>query len=201
MQYRENARIAKAPAVDLKGPVEALADSSWSSGHPWRGRTMFYQVLTRANRSRATLPALGQGLNPEERSRLATLRPQLRQPASRGVDNRQGNLDDGLVQVVIVKQEAPVYPEGEFDDPIEFIDGEVVLIVTIGRQGDVTNIEVDRSSSRLFESAAREAAQKSEYRPATRNGTPEPGTIRLNYTFKVPVDPIDPETGEPANQP
>ena len=103
--------------------------------------------------------------------------------------------------MAIVKQEAPVYPEGAFDDPIEFIDGEVVLIVSIGRQGDVTGIEVDRSSNRLFEDAAREAAQKSEYRPATRGGIPEPGTIRLNYTFKVPVAPTDPATGQPADQP
>jgi len=177
--------------------VEALADSSWSFGHPWRGRTMFYQVLSRSNHSRAALPALGQGLNAQERSRLAALRPQLRQPAGGGVDNRANNPDDGLVLVVIVKQEAPVYPEGAFDDPIEFIDGEVVLVVTIGRQGDVTKIEVDRSSNRLFEEAAREAAQKSEYRSAKRNGIPEPGIIRLNYTFTVPAIPIDSATGQP----
>ena len=187
-------------STQIRQEVEALADSSWSSGHPWRGRTMFYQVLSRANRSRAALPELGQGLTAQERSKLASLRPQLRQPSSGGVDNRE-NPDSAVIQVVIIKQEAPVYPEDAFDDPIEFIDGEVVLIVSIGRQGDVTDIEVDRSSSRLFEDAAREAAQKSEYRSASRGGIPEPGTIRLNYTFKVPVVPTDPATGQPVNQP
>ena len=182
----------------IREEVTALADSSWSYGHPWRGRTMFYQVLARANRSRAALPALGQGLDAQERARLANLRPQLRAPSSGGTDNRNANPDENVVNVVIVKQEPPVYPEDAFEDPIQYINGEVVLVVTIGRTGDVTNIEVDRSTSRVFEEPAKAAAQKSEYRPATRDGKPEPGTIRLNYTFTVP-DTATPVT--PANQP
>jgi TonB family protein len=176
-------------ALDMRTEVEALPDSAWSHGHPWRGRTMFFQVLGRAQRSRSALPALGEGLSDEERSRLSQLRPKLRQPDLSGANRAGVSEDDGLVQAVIVKQEPPVYPEAATTD------GEVILVVHIGRQHDVSQVEVVSSTDPIFEQPAIEAARASEYRSATRNGIPEPGTIRLNYSFKVPTAPE--QTGSP----
>jgi TonB family protein len=174
-------------ALDLRAEVEALPDSAWSSGIAWRGRTMFFQVLSRALRSRSALPALGDGLSDQEKSRLAQLRPNLRQPQASGASNVPAE-DEGLVQAAIVKQEPPIYPEAAT------IDGEVILVVSIGRQHDVTKVEVASSTDPIFEQPAIEAARRSEYRSATRNGIPEPGTIRLNYSFKVPTAPTSPES-------
>lgn len=175
------------PLEDLADPIlqeiDALPDSAWSSGHPWRGRTMFFQVLARAQRSRAALPSLGQGLSDQERARLSNLRPNLRKPVLSGLDNRDSG-DADLVPVSIIKQEPPVYPEAATTD------GEVTLVVYIGRQGDVTRIDVASSTDPIFEQPAIAAARTSVYTSATRNGVPEPGVIRLTYPFKVSTAPV-----------
>lgn len=175
-------------AASMLQEVAALPDSAWSSGHPWRGRTMFYQVLARVQRSRAGLPQLGEGLGDSERGRLSQLGPRLRQPVLSGLDSDSAN-DEDYVKVALVKQEQAVYP------PAATTDGAVVLDVYVGRQHDVVKIEVISSTDPVFEDAARQAARLSEYRSATRNGIPEPGTIRLEYPFQVPQDQS--ATGQP----
>jgi TonB family protein len=172
-------------AGDMAIEIAALPDSSWSSGHPWRGRTMFYRVLGRASRSRASLPALGQGLDANERARLAELRPKLREPVIQGTDNRQIDAED-FVEAVLAKQEPATFPEQATTD------GEVTLVVHLGRLGDVSKVEVEDSTDAIFEQAAIDAARRSEYRSATRNGVPEPSTLRITYPFRVPAPvPID----------
>jgi len=183
-------------AAGMAAEVAALPDSSWSSGHPWRGRTMFYQVLARAQRSRASLPALGEGLDQSERARLAQLHPKLRQPVVT-TTGEQAPGEDQLVTAVLERQEPATFPADAT------MDGEVKLLVFLGRQGDVTRITVEETTStifteaELFEKAAIEAAQRSVYRPATRNGIPEPSTVRITYPFRVPGQPAV----NPANQP
>ena len=166
-------------AAEMALEIAALPDSTWSSEHPWRGRTMFFLVLARAERSRASLPALGAGLNSHERNRLVQLHPNLRQPVIKASGETSPSESD-LVAAVLEKQEQPIFPEEAN------MDGEVTLLVFIGRQGDVTKVTVVESTSILFEKAAIEAAQRSVFRSATRNGVPEPSSLKITYPFRVP---------------
>jgi TonB family protein len=166
-------------APDIQAEIEALPDSGWSRGRPWRGRTAFFQVLERDERGRATLPVLGENLDAQERSHLASsLRklPQQTQPAATG-------LDANLTPAAVVEQVAAEYP------PTATESGEVTLVVEVGRLGEVQNVRVENSTDRIFEEPAITAARESKYRAADRDGFPEPGTVRLIYKFAAPQSP------------
>jgi iron complex outermembrane recepter protein len=72
----------------------------------------------------------------------------------------------------------------------------VVLLVTVGVEGDVTDIEVAESAGAEFDRAARDALARWRFEPARRDGVAVPARISVPFHFDPP--PVPPE---PAPEP
>jgi TonB family protein len=174
----------------LRAQLETLPDSAWSSGHRWRGRTVYVQLLRREMRARGSIPKLGEGLDESERQRVAQLQRLQRQ------DARTQAVDPGVEPASVVEQEPPKYPAAATGA------GEVRLRVDVGRLGEVLDVTVEYASDPVFETPAIEAARSSLYRAAKRPpGIAEPGTVTLTYKFAAPDAPgsqqHDPQEQDP----
>ncbi|HEX7916844.1 MAG TPA: energy transducer TonB [Rudaea sp.] len=67
------------------------------------------------------------------------------------------------------------------------VEGTVILRVLVGEDGNVKDIEVDRSSgSRDLDRAAREAVMKWKFRPGVRGGVAYAGWARVPISFALP---------------
>lgn len=79
---------------------------------------------------------------------------------------------------------APRYP---VEAARQGIDGSVVLLVTIGADGGVREVEVEKSTpTGVFDAAAVEAARKWKFTPEMRDGQPvEGGRVRVPITFET----------------
>lgn len=65
-------------------------------------------------------------------------------------------------------------------------EGTVVLEIAVDAQGNVTGATVATSSgSSALDSAARAAASKLKFTPASRNGAPVGGTVRIPFAFRL----------------
>ncbi len=171
---REYALADLQPA--LRTQIETLPDSAWSDARSWRGRTAFVQVLSREQRARSTIPKLGKGLDDAARQRLARLQ-RLQQRDAR----QQQNLDPDVEPAAVTDQKQPEYPAAATGG------GTVVLLVDVGRLGEVLDVRVESSTDPIFESPAIDAARRSRYSAARRPpGIAEPGTVRLTYRFQAP---------------
>jgi TonB family protein len=166
----------------IRAEIEALPDSAWSRGRPWRGRTAFFQVLRREERRRGSVPPLGENLDDKERSRLANLYRAAERPATAPPPG----VDPDLVPAAVVDQVKAEFP------PAASESGEVTLAVEVGRIGDVVSVRVESSTHPIFEPPAIAAARASTYRAAMRAGLPEPGTVRLTYRFAAPASAESP---------
>lgn len=82
------------------------------------------------------------------------------------------------------------YPEGAQGD------GEVLLTITVQKDGSVRSVEVVKGAE-PFASAAKDAALQFRFDPATRNGQPVAAKIRFAFTFRPPVV-NEPAPEEPA---
>jgi protein TonB len=77
----------------------------------------------------------------------------------------------------------PKYPPAAFRQGIE---GEVILIVDVDAQGNVTDVSVEKSSrNRDLDRAAMEAARKWRFNPSTVNGQPAAGRVRVPVAFRL----------------
>jgi TonB family protein len=65
------------------------------------------------------------------------------------------------------------------------LEANVVLKLTIDREGRVTKVEIPEPVGHGFDEAATEAAMKFRYAPATRDGKPVPAIQRFRYAFKL----------------
>ncbi|WNG46498.1 TonB-dependent receptor [Archangium minus] len=93
--------------------------------------------------------------------------------------------------------EAPYPAEAER----ERRDAKVVLRLTLDAQGNVTQAEVVEPAGHGFDEAAREAALRFRFEPATRNGKPMPSRIAYTYEFRLPPPPqVTPPPQEPPSQ-
>ncbi len=78
------------------------------------------------------------------------------------------------------------YPSAARDSGIQ---GDVVLSLMIDATGRVTNAEVVEKAGHGFDEAAKEAALKFEFEPATRDGKPVAARILYKYSFTLKEAP------------
>jgi TonB family protein len=64
------------------------------------------------------------------------------------------------------------------------VQGDVTLEGLVGEDGKVRDITVVRSAHPLLDAAARKAWGEFQYKPARRNGTPEPRRWRITFRFQ-----------------
>ena len=77
----------------------------------------------------------------------------------------------------------PTYPPAAYREGVE---GEVILVVDVDANGNVTNVTVERSSrNRDLDRAAMEAARKWRFNPSVRNGVKSAGRVRVPVAFKL----------------
>jgi serine/threonine-protein kinase len=82
---------------------------------------------------------------------------------------------------VVIRRVDPVYPQVAVAAELK---GDVVLEGLVDVDGKVRDITVVRSAHRSLEGAARKAWSQYLYKPALRNGTPEPQRVRAVITFR-----------------
>ncbi|HEV8244633.1 MAG TPA: TonB family protein, partial [Polyangiaceae bacterium] len=69
------------------------------------------------------------------------------------------------------------------------LEANVVLKLTIDKDGNVTAADVAQPAGHGFDEAARDAALKFKFKPATRDGVPVPVQILYRYNFTLKVAP------------
>ncbi len=77
---------------------------------------------------------------------------------------------------------------------------DVVLIVTVDAQGNVSHVDVATSAGHDLDDAAIAAVQQWTFDPATRDGTPVASRIRVPFHFAPPEAFTAPTTSPPAAQ-
>lgn len=82
----------------------------------------------------------------------------------------------------IVRDVKPPYPAAAAAADLQ---GDVVLAGVVGIDGKVTHVTVERSVHPLLDEAARKAWLQCQYKPARRNGIPEPARLRRTFTFQL----------------
>jgi TonB family protein len=176
--FTERSRVYLMDELDpaVRREVESLPTGGWSEPRPWRGRTLVFQVVEKGLRPRSSVPKLGQGLAPEELDRVARMVPEHVAPRIASPDSAD------FTPASVVKQAKPEYPRDATKA------GEVTLQVTVGRVGEVVEVRRSTASDPIFEGPAMEAARRSTYRPARRNGLPEQGNVMLTFQF-TPANP------------
>ena len=66
------------------------------------------------------------------------------------------------------------------------ITGTVILIISVDAQGNVTDVEVEKSSrNRDLDRAAMQAARRWRFNPSIVNGQPAPGRVRVPVDFRL----------------
>jgi protein TonB len=65
------------------------------------------------------------------------------------------------------------------------LEGDVVLAATVGVNGRISEVLVERSVHPLLDAAAKEAVLQYEYSPGHRDGVPVPARIRTTVSFKL----------------
>jgi len=101
-----------------------------------------------------------------------------------------------IVMPELVHFEQAAYPRAAQQAGIE---ADVTLLLTIDREGNVTDVEVAEPVGHGFDEAARAAALKFKFKPATRDGKPSPAKIPYRYSFTlrtVEVKAPPPKTGD-----
>jgi TonB family protein len=94
-----------------------------------------------------------------------------------------------IVMPKLVKDEGAEYPQQALVDKVKE-SVEVVLILELDATGHVKKATVETAAGHGFDEAAIAAAQKLEFSPATKNGTPVPAKIKHKYVFTPPLSRI-----------
>jgi len=88
--------------------------------------------------------------------------------------------DGGLMTIVAVQ---PSYPQIARDRGLE---GQVIVRFDVSEMGTVTNVEIVESSSRMFNRAAINAAQKFRFKPKIVDGMPRMSYgVQRMFTFEM----------------
>ncbi|WP_437672766.1 TonB-dependent siderophore myxochelin receptor MxcH [Sorangium sp. So ce131] len=107
--------------------------------------------------------------------------------ASPGAPDGDANAPPGRVQAPRLLEGAEAaYPDAARALRIE---ATVVLRLTVGADGAVQGAEVARPAGNGFDEAAREAALRLRFTPATRDGRPIKARILFRYEFRQPPEP------------
>jgi TonB family protein len=176
---------------DLRAEVDTLSAGEWSRIREWRGRSSVFQVVSKEERARSAIPQLGQGLDESEIERLANQQRAIAGRSRPPAETQAGDLQPASV----VEQATPQYPPGIEES------AEVTVQVEIGMSDDYVGARVVRSTNPQFDQAALDAAQRSSYRSARRNGIPERGNVTLNFRFVAPGQEPPPSTPVPGVPP
>lgn len=86
----------------------------------------------------------------------------------------------------IVKKVTPVYPEKAIYMKLE---GQVIVKLKVDRKGNVTHVEIVKSSQGIFEKPALDAARQFVFKPAQCDGMPIPVTVAFPFRFKLAEPP------------
>jgi TonB family protein len=86
----------------------------------------------------------------------------------------------------LVSRENAAYPDAARP---ERLDGQVIVEVTVDREGKAISPRILTSSSPIFEPAALESAKTYRYKPATKQGRPVAVTMNLVMIFKYTAKP------------
>lgn len=82
-----------------------------------------------------------------------------------------------------IHQVKPEYPEIAKEQQIQ---GTVIVLVTIGPQGQVVTASVAQSSgNQILDKTALQAAEQSTFRPPTANGIPITRQYKIEYDFQL----------------
>jgi TonB family protein len=173
---------------ELRAEIDTLAEGGWGGLREWRGRSALFQLVTREERARNMIPALGEGLDAAELERLANRQRAL---GSRAPSAAAPPAADAQPATVVEKA-TPQYPEGITES------ADVTVQVEIGLSDDYLGARIVSSTNAQFDQSALDAAQRSTYRSARRNGVPERGTVTINFRFVAPGQP-SPDPGRPPD--
>lgn len=88
---------------------------------------------------------------------------------------------DVFVEPVLIREVTPPYPQAAL---VADLRGDVILEGEVGVDGKVREIVVVRSVHPLLDATARKAFGEFQYKPARRNGTPEPRRVQFTFRFK-----------------
>jgi TonB family protein len=119
------------------------------------------------------------------------------QPAPEAPDKAKAQ----VVMPTLIHFEEAAYPPDALKQGLQ---ADVILKLTIDRDGNVTQAVSTQRVGNGFDEAAEQAALRFKYQPATRNGQPVPVAILYKYSFTLkeapaPADappPPPPNTGE-----
>jgi TonB family protein len=178
LELRQRTYAIDELSPEVRTEVERLPEGGWSDVRPWRGRSAIFQLVSREERTRGSIPRLGAGLDPVETDRLAQ-RSAAAQRAQQTAQ-REAAATEGYEQAAVTEQVTPEYP-ASLTEP-----GKVVVEVDVGVTDTPTATRIVESSNAAFDQAALVAAQRSKYRAARRHGVPEQATITLTFNFVAP---------------
>ena len=103
--------------------------------------------------------------------------------------------DAEITHPVAVHQTEARYPEGVAPQ-----HADVILLVTLDAEGNVTDVKVETSGGPAFDNAASEAVRKWTFSPATKNGKPFAARMKIPFHFEPPRE-APPEQTPPPPQP
>jgi len=92
------------------------------------------------------------------------------------------SVSQGVSQGLLYKKLAPSYPSNALRMHIE---GEVQLMATISKEGDITRIKVLSGDAQLAK-AASDAVKQWKYKPYLLNGEPVEIQTQVTVNFKLP---------------
>ena len=98
-----------------------------------------------------------------------------------GVPTPQPQIADVFTEPELIREVKPPYPQAAL---VADVQGDVILEGLVGVDGKVRDITIVRSAHRTLDAAARKAWSEFQYKPARRNGTPEPYPLRKTFRFK-----------------
>ena len=87
---------------------------------------------------------------------------------------------DVVTEPEVIRKVTAAYPAAATAAGLE---GEVLLAGVVGVDGKVSNVTVVRSAHPLLDKAARLAWLQFQYKPARRNGRPEPAPVQKSFKF------------------
>ncbi len=101
----------------------------------------------------------------------------------------------GVTAPVLLERVEPVYPEAA---RLGGIGGVVSLEITVGVDGNVTDVKIVRAAGQGFDEAASAAAYRFRFKPATRGGKPIVAGVLFDQQFTVRPHLTAETTAEPA---
>jgi iron complex outermembrane receptor protein len=99
-----------------------------------------------------------------------------------GVGTARGQAEGEITHPVVVHQVDAEYPQSMAPQ-----HADVILLVTLDAEGNVTDVKIATSGGAAFDAAAVEAVRKWTFSPATRNGKPFRARIKIPFHFAPPV--------------